>query len=51
MCACLSELRDLVKALPHNERILAACTDTAVLVADAPVAHPTPPVCGRFWPS
>jgi uncharacterized alpha-E superfamily protein/transglutaminase-like putative cysteine protease len=42
VCACLSELRDLVKALPHNERILAACTDTVVLVADAPVAHPSP---------
>jgi len=42
VCACLSELRDLVKGLPHNERILAACTDTAVLVADAPVASPTP---------
>jgi transglutaminase-like putative cysteine protease len=42
VCACLSELRDLVKALPHNEPILAACTDTAVLVADAPVARPTP---------
>ncbi len=40
--ACLGELRDLVKALPHNEPILAACTDTAVLVADAPVARPTP---------
>ena len=40
--ACLSELRDLVKALPHNEPILAACTDTAVLVADAPVVRPTP---------
>jgi hypothetical protein len=39
--ACLSELRDLVKSLPHNEPILAACTDTAVLVADAPVAQPT----------
>jgi len=42
VCACLSELRDLVKALPHNEPILAACTDTAVLVADAPVSHPSP---------
>jgi uncharacterized alpha-E superfamily protein/transglutaminase-like putative cysteine protease len=42
VCACLSELRALVKTLPHNEGILAACTDTAVLVADAPVAHPTP---------
>jgi uncharacterized alpha-E superfamily protein/transglutaminase-like putative cysteine protease len=42
VCACLSELRDLVKALPHNEPILAACTDTAVLVADAPVSQPTP---------
>ncbi len=40
--ACVGELRDLVKTLPHNERILAACTDTAVLVADAPVAVPTP---------
>ncbi|HVA02784.1 MAG TPA: alpha-E domain-containing protein [Acidimicrobiales bacterium] len=40
--ACLGELRDLVKALPHNEPILAACTDTAVLVADAPLARPTP---------
>ncbi len=37
--ACLSELRDLVKSLPHNEPILAACTDTAVLVADAPVTE------------
>jgi transglutaminase-like putative cysteine protease len=42
VCACLTELRDLVKALPHNEPILAACTDTAVLVADAPVVRPTP---------
>ena len=42
VCACLSELRALVKTLPHNEGILAACTDTAVLVADAPIAHPTP---------
>ena len=40
VCACLGEFRDLVKALPHNERILAACTDTAVLVAEAPVARP-----------
>ncbi len=40
--ACLGELRDLVKSLPHNEPILAACTDTAVLVADAPVSDPTP---------
>ncbi len=39
--ACLGEVRDQVKALPHNERILAACIDTAVLVADAPVARPT----------
>jgi uncharacterized alpha-E superfamily protein/transglutaminase-like putative cysteine protease len=39
--ACLTELRDLVKSLPHNEPILAACTDTAVLVADAPVVQPT----------
>ena len=39
--ACLTELRDLVKSLPHNEPILAACTDTAVLVVDAPVAQPT----------
>jgi uncharacterized alpha-E superfamily protein/transglutaminase-like putative cysteine protease len=42
VCACLTELRDLVKSLPHNEPILAACTDTAVLVADAPLAQPTP---------
>src|SRR5579863_9646878 len=42
VCACLTELRDLVKVLPHNEPILSACTDTAVLVADAPVAKPTP---------
>jgi uncharacterized alpha-E superfamily protein/transglutaminase-like putative cysteine protease len=41
VCACLTELRDLVKSLPHNEPILAACTDTAVLVADAPVAQST----------
>jgi len=40
--ACLGELRELVKALPHNERMLAACTDTAVLVADAPLSMPTP---------
>jgi len=41
VCACLSEVRDLVKALPHNEAILSACIDTAVLVADAPVVNPT----------
>ena len=40
--ACLGELRDLVKALPRNEPILAAATDTAVLVADAPVGELTP---------
>ncbi len=39
--ACLAELQDLVKSLPHNEPILAACTDTSVLVSGAPVAHPT----------
>src|SRR5580704_2016710 len=48
VCACLTELRDLVKDLPHNERILAACTDTAVLVADAPVAHPNPATLRSF---
>jgi len=42
VCACIGELRDLVKALPHNEAILTACTDTVVLVADAPLAQPTP---------
>jgi uncharacterized alpha-E superfamily protein/transglutaminase-like putative cysteine protease len=42
VCACLNELRGLVKTLPHNEGILAACTDTVVLVADAPLPHPTP---------
>ena len=42
VCACIGELRDLVKALPHNEPILTACTDTVVLVADAPLAQPTP---------
>ena len=41
VCACIGELRDLVKALPHNEPILTACTDTVVLVADAPLAQPT----------
>ncbi len=35
--ACLGEVRDQVKSLPGNEDILAACTDTAVLVADTPV--------------
>jgi len=41
VCACIGELRDLVKALPHNEPILTACTDTVVLVAEAPLAQPT----------
>ena len=35
--SCLTELRDKVKQLPGNEEVLAACTDAAVLVADAPV--------------
>ena len=42
VCACIGELRDLVKVLPHNEPILTACTDTVVLVAEAPLAQPTP---------
>jgi transglutaminase-like putative cysteine protease len=48
VCACLTELRDLVKSLPHNEPILAACTDAAVLVADAPLAQPTSPGLRAF---
>jgi uncharacterized alpha-E superfamily protein/transglutaminase-like putative cysteine protease len=39
--ACLSEMRDLVKTLPRNEPVLAACTDAAVVVADAPVSELT----------
>lgn len=39
--ACISELRDLIKSLPNNEPVLSACTDTAVLIADAPVKQPT----------
>ncbi len=37
--ACLGEMRDLVKTLPRNEEVLAACTDAAVVVADAPVSE------------
>src|SRR5580693_8920775 len=40
--SCLSELRATVKRLPGNEEVLAACTDTSVLVADAPVDRLTP---------
>jgi transglutaminase-like putative cysteine protease/uncharacterized alpha-E superfamily protein len=40
--SCLAELRATVKRLPGNEEVLAACTDAAVLVADAPVDRLTP---------
>ncbi len=46
--ACLAELQDLVKSLPHNEPILEACTDTSVLVSGAPVANPTPSALRAF---
>ena len=39
--ACVSEMRDLVKTLPRNESVLAACTDAAVVVAEAPVSELT----------
>jgi len=39
VCACLSEIRGAVKSLPHNEPVLAACTDATVVVAEAPVSQ------------
>jgi uncharacterized alpha-E superfamily protein/transglutaminase-like putative cysteine protease len=41
VCACLGDIRDVVKALPRNEPVLAACTDAAVVVSDAPVSQLT----------
>ena len=40
--ACLAELRELVKALPRNEAVLASCTDTSVMVAAAPITEADP---------
>ena len=39
--ACLGELLALVKTLPRNEPVLAACTDAAVVAADAPAPQLT----------
>jgi len=39
--ACLGELLALVKTLPRNEPVLAACADAAVVAADAPVPQVT----------
>ena len=35
--ACLAELRDLAKGLPHNEAVLEGCADASVAVVAAPI--------------
>ena len=39
VAACLGEVLELVKPLSANEQVVAACRETAVLIADAPVPH------------
>jgi transglutaminase-like putative cysteine protease/uncharacterized alpha-E superfamily protein len=35
VASCLSEVRDEVKRLPHNEGVLAACTEASIRLSDA----------------
>ena len=46
--ACLSQLRDLAKALPRNELLLSTCTDARVHVAGLPVSRLTTEDLRRF---
>ncbi len=42
LSACLAELRDLVKGLPHNESVLEGCADASVAVVAAPILELDP---------
>ena len=43
VAACLAQIRQYLKELPHNEEVLAACTDASVFVTGTVVAGFSPP--------
>ena len=46
--ACLAEVRTLLKGLPRNEPVVAAATEAAVRVGDAPLGQLTPPALRAY---